>query len=38
MKGNKKLLQYENYGITPDISLNHNSDWIEQVIKIIREK
>lgn len=38
MKGNKKLLQYENYGIIPDISLNQNSDWIGQVIKIIQEK
>jgi hypothetical protein len=38
MKGNKKLVQYENKGITPDIILNNNEDWIEQTLKIIRTK
>lgn len=38
MKGNAKLLQYEDYGITPDIILRDDRDWIEQTVEIIRKK
>lgn len=38
MKGNAKLLQYEDYGINPDIILRDNRDWIEQTVEIIRKK
>ena len=38
MKGKSSLLQYEDYGISPDISLNDQSDWIEQVVGIIKKK
>jgi hypothetical protein len=31
-------LQYENIGVTPDIFLNNDSDWLKQVDKIIRKK
>jgi hypothetical protein len=36
MSGNKKLVPYENYGVKPDIILNHSEDWIEQTLKIIK--
>lgn len=32
------LLQYEDVGINPDVFLNGNSDWIEQVMEIIKKK
>lgn len=38
MKGSEKLLQYEDYGIRPDIILNDDSNWIEQVVELIRKK
>jgi C-terminal processing protease CtpA/Prc len=38
MKGNAKLLQYEDYGINPDIFLRDDRDWIEQTVEIIRKK
>lgn len=38
MKGNAKLLQYEDYGINPDIILRDDKDWIEQTVEIIRKK
>jgi hypothetical protein len=38
MKGDKRLVKYENYGVTPDIILNDSNDWIEQVMKIIGKK
>jgi hypothetical protein len=37
MKNPAKLLKYEDVGINPDIFLDEDSNWIEQVIKIIRE-
>ena len=38
MKGDKRLIPYENYGINPDIVLLDTKDWIEQTIEIIRKK
>ena len=38
MKGDKRLIPYENYGINPDIILSDTKDWIEQTIKIIRKE
>ena len=38
MKGDKRLIPYENYGINPDIILLDTKDWIEQTIEIIRKK
>lgn len=38
MKSNASLLQYEDYGIPPDIVLKGNNEWIEQVTEIIRKK
>ena len=38
MKGNAKLLQYEDHGINPDIFLRDDKDWIEQVVEIIRKE
>lgn len=38
MNGNANLLQYENYGINPDIILRDDKDWIEQVVEIIPKK
>jgi len=37
MKGKAKFLQYEDYGITPEIFLHNNSEWVEQVNEIIRK-
>ena len=37
MKGDKRLIPYENYGINPDIILLDTKDWIEQTIEIIRK-
>lgn len=37
MKGNAKLLQYEDYGIDPDIILSDKSDWVKQVGEIIKK-
>ena len=36
-KGAKKLMPYENYGVSPDIILNNTKDWIEQTLEIIRK-
>jgi len=38
MDGDKRLMPYEVFGITPDITLSHYKDWIEQVVEIIRKK
>jgi Peptidase family S41 len=38
MKGDKRLIPYENNGINPDIILLDTKDWIEQTIEIIRKK
>lgn len=38
MKGSRKLLQYEDAGIPPDIALDVATDWIEQAISIIQKK
>jgi hypothetical protein len=38
MNGPKERLNYESYGIEPDIPLNYERDWIDQVIEIIRKK
>ncbi|WP_234734263.1 S41 family peptidase [Tellurirhabdus bombi] len=38
MQGTKKLLQYEDYGIEPDITLTNTTDWIDQVVEIIQKK
>ena len=38
MNGNTKLLQYEDNGINPDITLRDDKDWIEQVVDVIRKK
>ena len=38
MKGSANLLQYEDKGIDPDIFLNSNSDWIDQVVSIMKNK
>ncbi|GGF28661.1 S41 family peptidase [Flavobacterium limi] len=37
MKGDEKFLQYEDYGITPDIVLRTDIDWIEQVIEVVQK-
>jgi hypothetical protein len=37
LKGAAKLLQFEDQGIQPDIILNGDSDWIEQVVEIINK-
>ena len=38
MRGSRKYLQYEDYGINPDIVLREDTNWIEQVIYIIQKK
>jgi C-terminal processing protease CtpA/Prc len=38
MKGSAKFLQYEDYGIQPDIKLKNDSSWIGQVVEIIQKK
>lgn len=38
MYGAKKFLSYENYGISPDITLTNSSDWIEQAVQHIEQK
>ncbi|MBS1592597.1 MAG: hypothetical protein JST07_10885 [Bacteroidetes bacterium] len=38
MKGDKRLVPYENYGITPDMILSDDKDWIDQTIELIRRK
>lgn len=39
MKGGpKRILKYEDNGITPSVLLNEEADWIEQVVKIIVKK
>lgn len=38
MNDNSRLLQYEDYGINPDILLRDDSNWIEQVLEIIQKK
>jgi hypothetical protein len=37
MNSGRALLQYEDYGINPDITLSDNRDWIEQVVERIRK-
>lgn len=37
MKGKKEHLIYEDYGIVPDITLNDDSDWIDQLVSIINK-
>lgn len=36
--GSLDLLKYEDYGIKPDIYLHDNSDWIRQVLDIIKKR
>ena len=38
MNGNARLLQYEDYGIVPDIFLHANTSWIEQVTGLVKKK
>lgn len=38
MRGSAMHLQYEDYGITPDIILKDDKIWIEQAVEIIRKK
>jgi hypothetical protein len=38
MNNGSALLQYEDYGINPDITLQQDKDWIEQVVEITRKK
>jgi hypothetical protein len=38
MRDHASLLQYENYGITPENILNNQSDWVSQVLKLINDK
>jgi len=35
MSGPDRLLQYEDYGIAPDIYLDDKSDWIDQLLRVI---
>jgi hypothetical protein len=35
MAGNANLLQYEDVGIRPDIFLEADTDWIDQLLTII---
>jgi hypothetical protein len=37
MKGRKRLLAYESYGVTPDVLLNSKADWITQVVEYIKQ-
>lgn len=36
--GGRRLLQYENIGLQPDIPLREDADWITQTIEIIRKR
>ena len=38
MDGDKRLMPYEVFGITPDITLSDKKDWIEQTVEMIRVK
>jgi hypothetical protein len=38
MDGDKRLLPYEVFGVNPDITLSHTSDWVEKTVEIIRKK
>jgi Peptidase family S41 len=38
MNNGAALLQYEDYGIKPDIILTEDSDWIKQVVGVLRRK
>lgn len=38
VKGRGNLLQYEDYGIKPGIILQNDSNWIDQIVEIIRKK
>lgn len=38
MRGKAKHLKYEDVGITPDVFLNDQSDWIEQVVEVIKKR
>jgi len=38
MNNGSSLLQYEDYGIKPDIILTDDSDWIKQVVEVLRRK
>ena len=37
MKGKDEHLLYEDHGINPDINLNENTDWIEQIVTYMRK-
>jgi hypothetical protein len=37
MKGKSEHLLYEDYGINPDVNLDENKDWIEQVMNHIQK-
>jgi hypothetical protein len=38
MSNSSALLNYEDYGIIPDIVLRSDKDWIAQVVEIARKK
>jgi hypothetical protein len=38
MKGDKRLIPYENYGVSPDIVLKDDRDWVDQTLEIMRKK
>lgn len=38
MEGSAALLQFENMGINPDLSLTDSSNWIYQIVEIINKK
>lgn len=38
MKGDGRLVPYENYGVNPDIILADDKDWIDQTVAIIQKK
>jgi hypothetical protein len=38
MRDHAQYLEYENYGVTPAIILNNQSDWVRQVVKEIEQQ
>ncbi|MFM7357569.1 MAG: S41 family peptidase [Sediminibacterium sp.] len=38
MNSGSALLQFEDYGIKPDVNLGDDKDWIQQVVEMIRKK
>jgi hypothetical protein len=38
MNGNSKHLAYEESGISPDVELDQNSDWVQQVVQMINKQ